>query len=753
MMLLLLSRFIFHNDIFTKLHLFLYHRMYRKLTRLPGNKKCADCSAKLPQVANLTFGTFVCLSCGGVHREFNHRIKGVGHSAFTQEEASFLQANGNDNVNAMYLANFSNGNENLRAPDGAAGTVDGQLLRVWLRRKYVDRAWAANNRNAASNIQPTRAQIPPKKQAAAPPAPSNDLLGGGDLFGAAPQPPAPAAAAPVPSYGNDADWDAFGKSRANANSFQADFGSQPQSNNNAQPSFQADFSPMPSQPPPQTPAPIPSFQPNFPSPDPPQQQHQQASFNPNFPQPSTPTRSQPAPAFEANFQHQPLPGAAMSAPPVSNDPPMQNGFNADFGNFPTSPTNHAQQNVQQPQMFQPQQQMQMQQPPQQEQNMQQQGFNPAFEQQQMQMQQQQQGFNPAFEQPQQQMQQPPQQQQQGFNHNFQQQQTQMQQPPQQNMRQQGYNTNFQQQPQQQMQQPPQQQQNMQQQGYNPNFQQQPQQQMQMHQQGFNPNFHQQMQMQQPTQQPQQNMQQQGFNPSFQQQQQMQMQQPPTQQTQMELPAPEQRANNTPPTIQTQPGPVADGMSMSIPSPIGANTSAHMPTTESGSNLNDDALPNTSENQASPVPEPVQVKEESADPFDAFNSLSIGDAPPMMNSLHSQASMNGMNGMGAPSTQEVKQEESIVQPPVQHITHEVGKKFLYRDSKNNESVVEILKVHRDDELVPYYEIKLPCGKEKQTDNAHLSEPPSNEELLKNIHEAIGGFDTAKLFAINQFIKSL
>ena len=118
--------------------------------------------------------------------------------------------------------------------------------------------------------------------------------------------------------------------------------------------------------------------------------------------------------------------------------------------------------------------------------------------------------------------------------------------------------------------------------------------------------------------------------------------------------------------------------------------------------------------------------------------------------HSHASMNGM---GVSTTQEIKQEESIVQPPVQHITHEIGKKLLYRDSKMNESVVEILKVHRDDELVPYYEIKLPCGKEKQTDNAHLSEPPSNEELLKNIHEAIGDFDTAKLFALNQFIKSL
>jgi len=38
----------------------------RKLQRLPENKKCADCSAKLPQAVNLTHGTFVCLTCSGV---------------------------------------------------------------------------------------------------------------------------------------------------------------------------------------------------------------------------------------------------------------------------------------------------------------------------------------------------------------------------------------------------------------------------------------------------------------------------------------------------------------------------------------------------------------------------------------------------------------------------------------------------------------------------------------------------------------
>ena len=38
----------------------------RKLQRLSYNRKCADCSAKMPGAANLTHGTIVCLACAGI---------------------------------------------------------------------------------------------------------------------------------------------------------------------------------------------------------------------------------------------------------------------------------------------------------------------------------------------------------------------------------------------------------------------------------------------------------------------------------------------------------------------------------------------------------------------------------------------------------------------------------------------------------------------------------------------------------------
>ncbi|OEU21264.1 Arf GTPase activating protein, partial [Fragilariopsis cylindrus CCMP1102] len=71
----------------------------RKLTKLPPNKRCADCNTKLPQCVNLTVGSFICLTCSGIHREINSKIKSLGHSTFTDQEVEMMKQIGNDKVN------------------------------------------------------------------------------------------------------------------------------------------------------------------------------------------------------------------------------------------------------------------------------------------------------------------------------------------------------------------------------------------------------------------------------------------------------------------------------------------------------------------------------------------------------------------------------------------------------------------------------------------------------------------------------
>ena len=42
-----------------------------------------------------TFGVFICSSCAGIHREMNHKVKGISMCNFSESELAFLSENGN----------------------------------------------------------------------------------------------------------------------------------------------------------------------------------------------------------------------------------------------------------------------------------------------------------------------------------------------------------------------------------------------------------------------------------------------------------------------------------------------------------------------------------------------------------------------------------------------------------------------------------------------------------------------------------
>ena len=100
----------------------------RQLQRLPPNKRCADCNSRLPQCVNLSIGSFVCISCAGIHRELNNRVKGIGHSTFTAEEVEQMKQTDNEKVNAVYLARYNPSQERMRMPQDNSNQ---QLLRAW----------------------------------------------------------------------------------------------------------------------------------------------------------------------------------------------------------------------------------------------------------------------------------------------------------------------------------------------------------------------------------------------------------------------------------------------------------------------------------------------------------------------------------------------------------------------------------------------------------------------------------------------
>jgi len=43
----------------------------------------------------MNFGVFVCSPCAGIHRELNHKVKGISMCVFTDAELKDLAENGN----------------------------------------------------------------------------------------------------------------------------------------------------------------------------------------------------------------------------------------------------------------------------------------------------------------------------------------------------------------------------------------------------------------------------------------------------------------------------------------------------------------------------------------------------------------------------------------------------------------------------------------------------------------------------------
>ncbi|KAE8687908.1 NSP-interacting GTPase, putative isoform 3 [Hibiscus syriacus] len=78
-------------------------RIIRGLLKQQENRRCINCNSLGPQYVCTNFWTFVCTTCGGIHREFTHRVKSVSMAKFTSQEVAALQEGGNQRAKEIYF--------------------------------------------------------------------------------------------------------------------------------------------------------------------------------------------------------------------------------------------------------------------------------------------------------------------------------------------------------------------------------------------------------------------------------------------------------------------------------------------------------------------------------------------------------------------------------------------------------------------------------------------------------------------------
>lgn len=110
----------------------------RDLLAQPGNKKCLECDQRGPTYVDITIGSFVCTSCGGMLRGLNppHRVKSISMTNFTPTEITFMENHGNEWCRAVYLAKYD---EQSGAKPESKG--DQNKLKQFMELKYEQKRW------------------------------------------------------------------------------------------------------------------------------------------------------------------------------------------------------------------------------------------------------------------------------------------------------------------------------------------------------------------------------------------------------------------------------------------------------------------------------------------------------------------------------------------------------------------------------------------------------------------------------------
>ncbi|KAL5254724.1 hypothetical protein ACHWQZ_G014233 [Mnemiopsis leidyi] len=117
----------------------------KKLGLEPANKRCFDCGQRGPTYINVTIGSFVCSTCGGLLRGIAppQRIKSVSMATFTATEVQLVEQRGNEVCKSIWLGKWDK-------PDPPSFDKTSETgRRDFLCDKYEKKLWYVDPSQAA----------------------------------------------------------------------------------------------------------------------------------------------------------------------------------------------------------------------------------------------------------------------------------------------------------------------------------------------------------------------------------------------------------------------------------------------------------------------------------------------------------------------------------------------------------------------------------------------------------------------------